>query len=94
MDPDTVMVAHPPPKGCCDRVGGKFSAGSKNLAGFVRTAQPGLVLCGHIHEQPGQAVLGRTVVVNCSMGRSSLGAVIDLEKGGPPRVNLLHPSDL
>ncbi len=94
MDQDTILVVHPPPKGICDRVGGKFCAGSKNLAGFIRAARPGLVLCGHIHEHPGKGLLGRTVVVNCAMGRSSLGAVIDLEKGKSPQVNLLHPDEI
>jgi len=91
MDPETVMVVHPPPRGILDRVGGKFSSGSRALARFIKTAEPGLVLCGHIHEQPGIAQLGKSVVVNCSMGKTSLGAVIDLEKGKPPRANLLHP---
>ena len=91
MDMDTILVVHPPPKGICDRVGGKISAGSKNLALFIEQASPGLVLCGHVHEQPGKAMLGNSLVVNCSMSRSGAGAVIDLEKNSPPRVNLLHP---
>jgi len=94
MDENTVLVVHPPPKGICDRVGGKFSAGSKNLAGFIRLAKPGLVLCGHIHEHPGKGMLGKTQVVNCAMGSSSLGAVIDIKKGGSPQVNLLHPDEI
>jgi len=35
-------------------------------------------LCGHIHEDPGVMMLGRTTVVNCSLGRRGEGAVIDL----------------
>ncbi|WDP89187.1 MAG: metallophosphoesterase family protein [Desulfobacter sp.] len=94
MDEDSVLVAHPPPKGICDRVAGKFSVGSKNLAGFIRTAQPALALCGHIHEQPGKGRIGRTIVVNCAMGRSGIGALIDMEKGRSPHVNFLHRGDL
>lgn len=94
MEMDTVLVVHPPPKGVCDKVGGRFSSGSKGLMRFIRHAGPGLVLCGHIHEQPGSATVGQTTVVNCSMSHSSVGAVVDLEKGAPPRVNLLHPDTL
>lgn len=90
MGPDTVMVVHPPPRGVLDRVAGKFSAGSRPLARFIKKAGPGLVLCGHIHEQPGIATLGKSLVINCSMGKKSLGAVIDMEKGQPPRANLLQ----
>ncbi len=91
MDMDTVLVVHPPPKGICDKVGGKICVGSNNLARFIEQASPGLVLCGHVHEQPGKAMLGKSLVVNCSMSKTSAGAIIDLEKGTPPRVNLLHP---
>ena len=84
MDMDTILVVHPPPKGICDKVGGKISVGSKNLARFIKQASPGLVLCGHIHEQPGKAMLGNSLVVNCSMSKSGSGAIIDLKKGTPP----------
>ena len=89
MDQDGVLVVHPPPKGICDKVAKKFSAGSKNLAGFIKKASPGLVLCGHIHEQPGKAVLGSSTVVNCAMSKTNAGAVIDMEKGKKPDVTLL-----
>ncbi|HCY86497.1 MAG TPA: phosphoesterase [Desulfobacteraceae bacterium] len=94
MDEDTVLVVHPPPRGILDRVAGRFSSGSSGLLRFIRQAEPGLLLCGHIHEQPGKTTVGRTTVVNCSMGKSGAGAIIDLEKGAPPRVNLLHPDTI
>ncbi|MCG8618979.1 MAG: metallophosphoesterase family protein [Desulfobacterales bacterium] len=94
MDEETVLVVHPPPRGTLDRVAGRFSSGSTGLRTFIRQAQPGLMLCGHVHEQPGKAMIGRTTVVNCSMGKSGAGAIIHLEKGTPPLVNLLHPDTL
>ncbi|MCG8686049.1 MAG: metallophosphoesterase [Desulfobacterales bacterium] len=94
MDKEFVLVVHPPPKGVCDRVAGKISAGSKNLARFIKKARPGLVLCGHIHEQAGKDLLGESIVVNCAMSKSSLGAVIDLRKGDDARVNLLRPDSI
>ena len=91
MGPESVLVVHPPPKGTLDRVAGRFNAGSRALDRFIRAAAPGLVLCGHIHEQPGQAMLGSSMVVNCSMGKKSCGVIIDLQKGQLPGVNLLQP---
>ncbi|MDD9303966.1 MAG: metallophosphoesterase family protein [Desulfobacter sp.] len=91
MTLETIMVVHPPPKGICDRVGKRFSAGSKNIKNFIQKACPGLVICGHIHEDPGWARLGKTIVVNCSMGKTCAGAIIDLEQGIEPKVTLVHP---
>jgi len=91
MGPDTVMVVHPPPRGVLDKVGGRFHAGSPALARFIKSAGPGLVLCGHIHDAPGIAQLGSSMVINCSMGKSSMGAIIDLEKGALPQAIVLHP---
>ncbi len=94
MPPDTIMVVHPPPKGTCDMVAGKFHSGSLNLARFIKMAAPSLLLCGHIHEDPGENTIGNTTVVNCAIAGPGLGAVIDLEKNSPPKVNLLQPDAL
>ena len=91
MDENTILVVHPPPRGICDKAGGKVSVGSRNLARFIRKAGPGLVLCGHVHEQAGKAMLGNSLVVNCSMSSTSAGAIIDLKKGCTPQVKPLHP---
>ncbi|WP_022664062.1 metallophosphoesterase family protein [Desulfospira joergensenii] len=89
--PENILVVHPPPRGILDRVGNKFSAGSRNLKAFIEKFQPGILFCGHIHNQPGVQVLGRTMVVNCTMGRVGGGVVIEYEKEGPIRVTLLKP---
>jgi hypothetical protein len=60
-----VFVPHAPPRGAVDRTGSGISAGSEAVRRFVDRAQPGLVLCGHIHEARGQARLGQSLVVNC-----------------------------
>lgn len=90
---ETLLVVHPPPRGICDRVGLRFSAGSRNLREFIERTQPRMVLCGHIHEQPGMGFVGKTRVVNCAMNPKSRGALIDLEKEGPVRVNFLQPGE-
>lgn len=81
MTPRTVLVAHPPPWGCLDRVAGKYHAGCKSLERFVRACQPALLICGHIHEDAGTASLGKTLIVNCAMGSSCEGAIIDIQNG-------------
>ena len=89
LNKETILVAHPPPRGVCDKVG-KFSAGSQNLFDFIDSAQPKMLLCGHIHEQAGQGFIKNTLVINCAVNTIRAGAIIDLEKGHPPRVNFLQ----
>jgi hypothetical protein len=91
MDKKTILVAHPPPRGICDKVGNRFSAGSQNLLDFIKTTHPAMVLCGHIHEQAGMNFIQNTLIVNCAMNKDHHGAIIDLQKDTRPRVNLLQP---
>jgi len=88
---DSVLVAHPPPWGTLDLVLGRFHAGCRALGEIIAIREPVLFICGHIHEAGGKALLGRTVVVNCSMGRNAAGAVIEIEKNLPPKVEILSP---
>ncbi len=85
----TVMVAHPPPRGTCDKVMNRFSAGSTNLAKFIENHQPQLLLCGHIHEQAGDAHIKNTLVVNCAINRTAGGALIEFSKDSSPKVKML-----
>ena len=95
MDKKTILVAHPPPRGICDKVGNRFSAGSQNLLDFIKATHPAMVLCGHIHEQAGMDFVPNcipgTLVVNCAMNKDHHGAIIDLQRDTPPRVNFLQP---
>jgi Icc-related predicted phosphoesterase len=79
---DTCLIAHPPPYGACDRVMGRFHAGSRGLAALIETVRPPLVICGHIHEDAGIVSFGNTTVVNCSLGGSGKGALVDMDKKG------------
>lgn len=81
ITPQTILVAHPPPWGCLDRVMGKYHAGCKSLEKVVRTCQPALLICGHIHEDAGVVNLGKTLIVNCAMGSACKGAIIDVQNG-------------
>jgi hypothetical protein len=52
--------------------------GSKELREIVEKFKPRLVLCGHIHEDPGVSKMDDTIVVNCSMGKRGEGALIEI----------------
>lgn len=88
----SVLVAHPPPYGVRDRILGRFHAGSRAVRRLVDSHSPALVLCGHIHEQAGVATIGRTIVVNCAMGRASDGALIRYDGRSSPLCWMLSPN--
>ncbi|WP_319407766.1 metallophosphoesterase [uncultured Desulfosarcina sp.] len=87
----SVLVVHPPPYGIRDRVLGKFHAGSRAVRRLVDRCSPALVICGHIHEQAGVESLGKTIVVNCAMGRSGGGALIRYDGRSAPVCRMLPP---
>jgi Icc-related predicted phosphoesterase len=73
-----ILVSHVPPYGLQDMVFYGLHSGSKDLLSLVQKYKPRLVLCGHIHEDPGYTDLDQTVVVNCSMGKHGNGALITI----------------
>jgi Icc-related predicted phosphoesterase len=88
VDPSSVLLVHPPPRGVLDTVFGKFKAGSPGLSRFVQKTRPALVVCGHIHPCPGWQKLGSSLVVNCSAGLKGMGALIDYDGLSAPVVQL------
>jgi len=88
-DRESVFVTHPPPYGTLDRVMGRFHAGARAVSELIAEKEPRLVLCGHIHEDYGHAVIGRTHVVNCNMAGNRQGVLVDMEKGEAPVIRLL-----
>ena len=90
VDENTILVAHPPPWGLLDQMGGNFSAGSRLIRSVVDKKSPRIVLCGHIHERSGRLIHGNTLVVNCSIGKSGSGAIVEIDsKGGSPSVLMI-----
>ena len=87
---DSVLVTHTPPFGVLDEVLGKYHAGCKSLYDSIIKYQPGLVICGHIHESTGSAFINKTLVVNCSIGRLGEGVLIELNKGLSPKVEFIR----
>ena len=80
LDEKSILVSHVPPYGTQDKIFMGKHGGSKELREIVDKFKPRLVLCGHIHEDPGVIQIGDTIVVNCSMGKRGEGAIIDIDK--------------
>ncbi|MCK4365224.1 MAG: metallophosphoesterase family protein [Thermoplasmatales archaeon] len=78
LDENSVLVSHVPPYGVQDKAFIGIHGGSKELKILVEKFKPKLVLCGHIHEDPGITKIGNTTVVNCSMGKRGEGALIEI----------------
>ena len=80
IDEKTVLISHVPPYGFQDKVFLGMHGGNKDLRKLVEKYKPMLVLCGHIHEDLGYTTYGKTIIVNCSMGKRGEGALIDISK--------------
>ena len=76
----TVLVTHVPPFDTKDKVFIGMHGGNKELRALIYKYSPRLVISGHIHEDPGFIKIGKTIFVNCSMGKSGEGALIKLDK--------------
>ncbi|MFH1984183.1 MAG: metallophosphoesterase [Pseudomonadota bacterium] len=86
LTPQTVLVVHPPPRGCRDRVLGRIHAGSSGIAELMHRHHPLMVICGHIHEAAGAKQVEGTTIVNCTMGAGGSGAIIRLASVTGPEV--------
>jgi len=78
LDDKSILISHVPPYGAQDKVFLGMHGGSKELSEIIDKYKPRLVLCGHIHEDPGISKIGITTVVNCSMGKRGEGAIIEI----------------
>jgi Icc-related predicted phosphoesterase len=79
IDEKTVLVTHVPPYKLQDKVYIGHHIGSKELKKIVENYHPRLVLCGHVHEDPGMTNFHDSVIVNCSMGKRTEGALIKID---------------
>jgi len=61
-----ILVTHGPPRFVLDKNNEGIHCGSNALHSWIESYQPRLVVCGHIHEGHGIALIGNTLVVNAS----------------------------
>lgn len=64
-----ILMTHGPPYGTADFVAPRFGSihvGDQALTDHLERINPGLVVCGHIHEQYGEHVAGNVPVFNVS----------------------------
>jgi Icc-related predicted phosphoesterase len=65
MESADLLVTHSPPKGVADRTSQGVSVGSDAVREAIERVQPGLCLCGHIHDSWGESgTIGVTAVHN------------------------------
>ncbi|MFH1562379.1 MAG: metallophosphoesterase [Nitrospirota bacterium] len=88
IDSQTILLTHAPPFNCgLDKVGGGISAGSQAIRKIIDIKQPCLNICGHIHEQEGKAMLGKTLVVKLAPAMRGRAAEINiLDEEVSPRI--------
>jgi len=79
VDKTSVLVSHVPPHSILDSNHVGKHLGNKFIYELVNQKKPRLVICGHVHENPGFKQFESTMVVNCSIGKKTEGAVIDLD---------------
>jgi Icc-related predicted phosphoesterase len=73
-----IVLTHQPPRGSRDLIYNGERGGSIGLHRFVEEHQPDLLICGHIHEDWGEAVIGSTKVINVGEMRRGYYAIIEL----------------
>ena len=78
LDKTSVLVTHVPPFKLQDKIFIGSHGGSKELRTLIDTCKPRFVLCGHIHEDPGVTILANTTIVNCSLGKRTEGAIVEI----------------
>lgn len=73
-----IVITHQPPRGSRDTIYTGERTGSIGLRCFVEEHQLQLLLCGHIHEDRGEAMIGSTRIVNVGELRRGHAALIEL----------------
>ncbi len=74
----TIIISHEPPYKTQDKVFFGHHSGNKELRNLIEKYKPRLVLCAHIHEDPGITKVNDSIIVNCSMGKRTEGALIEI----------------
>jgi len=87
MEPEAILVSHPPPNGYVDAIHSGAHVGSTAVRTIIEEFEPPLVICGHIHEARGIAHHGRTTIVNVGPAMEGHSALVEID--GDVRVELM-----
>ncbi|MCD1293782.1 metallophosphoesterase [Methanocella sp. CWC-04] len=82
-----VLLSHAPPKGAQDEIPGGIHVGSEAVAELAPNFIA--IVCGHIHEGKGISKLGNTLVVNPGSASVGSAAIIDIDKSGNVKAELI-----
>ncbi len=85
-----IVLTHQPPRCSRDTIYTGERTGSVGLRHFVEEYQPDLLLCGHIHEDRGEAEIGRTRIINVGEMRRGYAALIELNDDDGIRVEWMN----
>ncbi len=86
-----IMVCHTPPKGSgLDVISAGVAVGSPAVTDFIEEFQPDLCLTGHIHEAKGEAMIGKTKVINPGMTKDGGWIEIVIDEAARDISTVLH----
>jgi Icc-related predicted phosphoesterase len=78
----TIYIFHSPPYNSgLDITVNKEAVGSQDIRDFIWKYQPGLVLCGHIHESSGMIKIGETICINPGQLKEFAYSLFELNDG-------------
>jgi hypothetical protein len=76
-----IVLSHAPPRNTrVDRTRRGEHVGSRALRDWIESAEPALVLCGHIHEGRGIDRIGPTLIANCGPAFQGHYAIVQLDR--------------
>lgn len=75
-----IVLTHQPPRGARDLLYNGEISGSLGLRRFIEEFQPDLLICGHIHEDRGEASIGRTKIINVGELRRGYAAFVEINE--------------
>ena len=73
-----VLISHIPPRGYMDKSMMGLHIGSKWIREVMEQQKPRLIVCGHVHENPGYVTINETIILNCSIGKMGEYSLIEL----------------
>ncbi|MFB3765006.1 MAG: metallophosphoesterase [Methanotrichaceae archaeon] len=75
-----IVLTHQPPHGARDKLYNGEISGSLGLRRFIEEFQPDLLMCGHIHEDRGEAAIGKTKIINVGELRRGYAALVEIDE--------------